>query len=89
MRTRCNSVIQHVIAQSAVAIFEPQRAVAALDHELSATFLAQVNNELLPHNCEDSSLPKELTGHSRKIYWQEHMGKNNRTLQFAIFTVIC
>jgi len=43
MRTRYNDVIQHVIAQSAVAIFGPFRAVAALAHELSARFLAQGN----------------------------------------------
>jgi len=39
MRTRYNSVIQHLIAQSAVAIFGQPRAVAALPHELSARFL--------------------------------------------------
>jgi len=52
MRTRFNSVIQHVIEQSAVAIFGPPRAVAALAHELSARFLVQGNNrrgiEFLP-----------------------------------------
>jgi len=43
----------------------PPLAVAALAHELSARFLAQGNSRrgLLPHNCEASSLPKELTGH--------------------------
>jgi len=71
MRTRYNSVIQHVIAQSAVAIFGPPQAVAALAHELCARFLAQGNNrrgiELLPHNCEASSLPKEPTDHPNQI----------------------
>jgi len=46
VRTRYNSVMQHVLAQSAV---------------VSARFLAQRNNrrgiELLPYNCEVSSLP--------------------------------
>jgi len=57
MRSRYNSVIQHVIAQSAVAIFRPPWAVAALAHELIAWFLARGNGEeieLLPHNCEAS-----------------------------------
>jgi len=56
-------VIQHVIAQRAVAIFGPPQAVAALAHEPTARFLAQENNRRGPHNCEASSLPKELTGH--------------------------
>jgi len=71
MRTRHNSLIQHVIAQCAVALFGPPQAVAALAHELSARFLAQGNNrrvfELLPNNCEASSLPKEPTG--RQVTW--------------------
>ena len=58
--TRYSSVIQHVIAQGAVAIFGPPRAVAALAHELSAGFLAsreQPATELLPLFTERANRP--------------------------------
>jgi len=55
MRTPYNSVIQHVIAQSAVAIFVQSQSLCS----------RKINRrgDRTPANCGASSLPKESTGH--------------------------